>query len=60
MRAEYLHERMDREDREREERYLENLGVIGRLFDNHLYFCIVFAILALGGFNIGFLIGMML
>ena len=56
----YLEQRLEIEDRERERKFLESLGPVGRLFENNLYFCIVFFILIFAGFNIGFLIGMML
>jgi hypothetical protein len=51
---------MEREDREREQRFLESIGPIGRLADNNLYFCLTMGILMLLGFNIGFLIGFLL
>lgn len=51
---------MEREDQEREAKFLASIGPIGRLFDNNLHFCVTMMILLLAGFNIGFLIGTVL
>ena len=51
---------MEREDQEREAKFLASVGPVGRLVDNDLYFCVTIVILMLVGFNIGFFIGVML
>lgn len=51
---------MDREDRLREQKFLDSIGPIGRLFDDHLYFCVIMAIGMLAGFLVGFGIGNLL
>ena len=51
---------MEREDQEREQKFLASIGTIGRLVDSDLYFCVTMTIMMLVGFNIGFLIGTVL
>ncbi len=44
----------------KENAYLEQYNMVEKLFDNDLYFVLIFAILLMLGFNIGFLIGSIL
>lgn len=53
-------ERKEAELLKKENAYLDEYNIIQKLFDNDMYFLIVFAILLMLGFNIGFLIGMVL
>lgn len=56
----YLWDIIREEDEARERKYLEDIGVIGRLFDNELTFPFVLLGLCGVGFVIGFMIGMIL
>jgi hypothetical protein len=57
---EYLEHIIAREEAERERKYREDIGTIGMLFDNELYFCLVFVVINLLGFLIGFGVGSLL
>jgi hypothetical protein len=57
---EYLEHRIAREEAERERKYQEDIGAIGRMFDNHWTFCAIMAVLPPLGFLIGLGIGNLL
>jgi hypothetical protein len=57
----YLEQRLEIEDAERERKFLEEIGPVGRLVDNHwLYLLILFFVTFPVSAGIGFLIGMLL
>ena len=56
----YFWANIEREDREREQRWLESIGPMGRLIDNHWTFMLLFALEFPICFAIGLGIGWLL
>lgn len=56
----WLHQKIEIEDRERERKYLESIGPIGRIFDSHWQFVLLLCLVWPIGFGIGLVIGLLL
>jgi hypothetical protein len=52
----YLEQRLQIEDAERERKFLDSIGPIGRIADNDVKFCVIMLLLLPIAFGIGLLI----
>lgn len=56
----YFHEQIDIEEAERERKYLDSIGMIGRAIDNHWHYLLLLCFICGVGFCIGLGIGLLL